>query len=121
MEVRWLAVSSCTRLQNLPVLTILQLVVCKQRNGMCTVSQCPYFSILQKEIKKLPEGTTETPNTAFDRLWQYVQSAGKTGLSNLLNNGLDDSANKKLLKSESYAEICELVWEGINIVKDGKH
>jgi hypothetical protein len=96
----------------------------KERPAELTVDyylKDPYFSILQKEIKKLPEGTTETPNTAFDRLWQYVQSAGKTGLSNLLNNGLDDSANKKLLKSESYAEICELVWEGINIVKDGKH
>jgi SLOG cluster2/TIR domain len=72
------------------------------------------FSILYEELGKLPAGTTETADSALDRLWGHVRSAHDLGLPVLLNNGLDEEANRRLLTSETYGEICELFWNGID-------
>jgi hypothetical protein len=76
------------------------------------------FRAVNEEIAKLQP---ETAGSAFDRLWEHIKSADEPGrLFNLLNNGLDDEANKKLFTSQSYSEICELVWKGIDVVKNNR-
>jgi hypothetical protein len=60
------------------------------------------FRAVHNEIAKLPAGTTETADTAFDRLWGYVNSARYSAcLSTLLNNGLDEKDNKSLFTTDS--------------------
>jgi SLOG cluster2/TIR domain len=75
----------------------------------------PNFHLLYEELGKLPAGTTETADTALDRLWDHVRSAHDLiRLPALLNNGLDEGANLKLFTSENFGEICELFWNGID-------
>jgi len=78
------------------------------------------FHLLHQELAKLPPETTETADTALDRLWDHVRSAQDLRtLPTLLHNGLDEAANRKLLTSESYGEICELFWNGIDALLTG--
>jgi hypothetical protein len=71
------------------------------------------FSLVYEELGKLPSGTTETADSALDRLWEHVRSA-PNGLPSLLNNGLNEEENRQLFTSQNYGEICELFWQGID-------
>jgi SLOG cluster2/TIR domain len=75
--------------------------------------QEPKFRLIYEELGKLPADTTETADSAFDRLWKHVRSASNN-LPALLNNGLNEKENRRLFSSEKYGEICELFWKGID-------
>lgn len=57
----------------------------------------------------------------LDGLWEIVRSArGSGGISAVLNNGLDEAENRRLLDATiGYGEVCGLVWKGLVAVGCG--
>lgn len=76
-----------------------------------------------KEFKALEDGLRALDGRSKDRpfspeevltgLWNFVQQAREKGLSAVMKNKLSDKENQKLLTTDSFAEICNLVWTGI--------
>ncbi len=68
----------------------------------------------RRSSRKGSAGPITLPDV-LDRLWRIVGAARRSrDLGRLLNNGLSNNENRRLLESNTgYGEICRLVWKGL--------
>lgn len=68
-----------------------------------------------KLVAELSADEQASLKESFQQLWRVIQSAHtEGGISHLLDNGLSEEDNKRLLTTDNTVEAVSLIWEGIS-------